>query len=60
MTTTRFGRLLRFPLTMVRQRHRTLMRRAYQLLDDGATGTILEMVQPEIVPAIVKVPDPVD
>ena len=46
-----FGALLRFPLHMVRQRHRTLVRRAYQMLDDGATGPILETVHPELCPA---------
>jgi LacI family transcriptional regulator, fructose operon transcriptional repressor len=43
-----FGALLRFPLPMVRQRHRTLIRRAYQLLEEGATGPLLEVVMPEL------------
>jgi LacI family fructose operon transcriptional repressor len=42
------GAHLRFPLPMVRQRHRSLIRRAYQLLDEGTTGPHLEMVRPEL------------
>jgi LacI family transcriptional regulator, fructose operon transcriptional repressor len=42
------GAHLRFPLPMVRQRHRSLVRRAYQILDDGTTGPHLEMVRPEL------------
>ncbi len=42
--------LLRFPLHMVRQRHRTLIKTAYQLLD-STTEPTLSVVQPEIYPA---------
>ena len=44
------GAHLRFALPMVRQRHRSLVRRAYQLLDEGTTGPHLEMVRPELYP----------
>jgi LacI family fructose operon transcriptional repressor len=42
------GALLRFPLPMVRQRHRALVSRAWQMLDDGNTGPHLDLVRPEL------------
>jgi LacI family fructose operon transcriptional repressor len=42
------GGLLRFPLPMVRQRHRALVRHAWEMLDAGATGPRLDLVRPEL------------
>lgn len=41
------GQLLRFPVHMTRQRHRTLVTRAFALLDSGA-GPLIEQVNPEL------------
>ena len=50
-----FGMLLRFPVHMVRQRHRELVHRAFQLLEDKATpGTLIT-----VPPIIFKADDPV-
>ncbi|MES2667794.1 MAG: LacI family DNA-binding transcriptional regulator [Pseudomonadota bacterium] len=46
-----YGELLRFPVHMVRQRHRQLVRRAYELLDQRANGNVLVTVEPELYPA---------
>lgn len=42
-----YGRLLRFPVHMIRQRHKMLVSRAFALLDAGATE-VIEIVQPEL------------
>lgn len=46
-----YGELLRFPVHMIRQRHRQLARRAYELLEQRANGNVLVTVEPEIYPA---------
>lgn len=43
-----YGELLRLPVHMIRQRHRQLVRRAYEMLDRRVTGGILETVEPEL------------
>ena len=43
-----YAELLRFPTHMIRQRHRQLVRRAYDLLDRRVTGAVLETVEPEL------------
>lgn len=45
-----FGQLLRFPVHMVRQRHRTLVERAFWLLEHNSPP-VLEQVVPELFPA---------
>jgi len=48
-----FGQLLRFPVHMMRQRHKMLVRRAFALL--GGDGTpVIEQVQPELYRAPVR------
>ena len=46
-----YGELLRLPVHMVRQRHRQLVRSAYELLDQRAGGNVLVTVEPELYPA---------
>ena len=46
-----YGELLRFPVHMIRQRHRQLARRAYELLEQQASGNVLVTVEPELYPA---------
>ncbi|MGQ0564372.1 MAG: LacI family DNA-binding transcriptional regulator [Gemmobacter sp.] len=56
-----YGALLRFPVHMMRQRHRQLVRRAYELLDQGTEGNVLITVEPELCLAHdrpVPTPDP--
>lgn len=45
-----FGAFLQFPVFMVRQNSKELIRKAYALLESGASGPALEMVAPELVP----------
>jgi LacI family fructose operon transcriptional repressor len=45
------GQLLRFPVHMMRQRHQMLVQRAFALLETQSPP-ILEMVQPELYPAV--------
>ncbi|MCD1618017.1 LacI family DNA-binding transcriptional regulator [Salipiger marinus] len=45
-----YGQLLRFPVHMMRQRHKMLVHRAFALLDE-ASPPVIEMVQPELYPA---------
>ncbi|MCR9111271.1 MAG: LacI family DNA-binding transcriptional regulator [Rhodobacteraceae bacterium] len=44
------GQLLRFPVHMVRQRHKMLVQRAFTLLETKSPP-VIEMVQPELYPA---------
>lgn len=44
------GQLLRFPVHMMRQRHKMLIQRAFALLESDS-GPVIEMVQPELYPA---------
>ncbi len=44
------GQLLRFPVHMMRQRHKMLVQRAFTLLEDKSPP-VTEMVQPELYPA---------
>lgn len=41
------GQLLRFPVHMMRQRHKMLIQRAFALLESNS-GPVIEMVQPEL------------
>ncbi|MFT4012270.1 MAG: LacI family DNA-binding transcriptional regulator [Paracoccus sp. (in: a-proteobacteria)] len=43
-----YGELLRLPVHMIRQRHRQLVFRAYELLEQGAQGPALVTVTPEL------------
>lgn len=43
-----YGEFLRFPVHMIRQRHRQLVRRAYELLEQRAKGNVLITVEPEL------------
>ncbi len=43
-----YGTLMRFPVHMIRQRHRQLIRRAYELLERKAAGNVLLTVEPEL------------
>ncbi len=43
-----YGELLRFPVHMVRQRHRQLVKKAFGFLDDQMTKAELVMVKPEL------------
>ena len=45
-----FGQLLRFPVHMMRQRHKMLVQRAFALLESDSSP-VIEMVQPELYPA---------
>lgn len=45
-----FGAFLQFPVFMVRQNSKELIRKAYALLDSGVTGPSLEMIAPDLVP----------
>jgi len=45
-----FGAFLQFPVHMVRQNSKLLVTRAFALLDSDATGPVLEMIEPELVP----------
>ncbi|MEP3296458.1 MAG: LacI family DNA-binding transcriptional regulator, partial [Pseudoruegeria sp.] len=44
------GQLLRFPVHMIRQRHKMLIQRAFALLESNS-GPVVEMIQPELYPA---------
>ena len=46
-----YGALMRFPVHMIRQRHRELIHRAYELLEERAAGNVLVTVEPELYPA---------
>lgn len=46
-----YGSLLRFPIHMIRQRHKQLVLKAYSLFEDGISGDTLVMVEPELYPA---------
>lgn len=46
-----YGALMRFPVHMIRQRHRQLIHSAYDLLDQRAAGNVLVTVEPELYPA---------
>lgn len=43
-----YGDLLRISAHMIRQKHRQLVKRAYDLLDRNVTGDVLESVEPEL------------
>lgn len=44
-----FGAFLQFPVHMIAQNSRELVRKAFLLLDNNAHGEVLEMVRPELV-----------
>ncbi|TLP46142.1 LacI family DNA-binding transcriptional regulator [Cohaesibacter sp. CAU 1516] len=55
-----FGSLLRFPVHMIRQRHKELIDQAFQLLDEGsAPGTLIE-VKPQLYRAMDAAPHRLD
>ncbi|MEZ5845672.1 MAG: LacI family DNA-binding transcriptional regulator [Geminicoccaceae bacterium] len=43
-----YGELLRFPVHMIRQRHRKLVSRAWELMEEGTEGPVLVTVNPEL------------
>ena len=43
-----YGELLRFPVHMIRQRHRQLVAKAYELLERKADGRELVTVKPDL------------
>ena len=51
-----FGSLLRFPVHMIRQRHKELIDRAFQLLDDGSDPGTLIQVKPQLYKAMDAAP----
>ncbi|MGQ7848081.1 LacI family DNA-binding transcriptional regulator [Granulosicoccus sp. 3-233] len=46
-----YGQWLRFPVHMIRQRHRQLIRTAFDLLDSGQDENQLVLIAPELYPA---------
>lgn len=52
-----YGELLRFPVHMIRQRHRALVKAAYDLIEREAGKPELVMVEPELYPARPVLPD---
>lgn len=44
-----FGAFLQFPVHMIRQNSKELIRQAYSLLDSGDTGPVIKMVSPDLV-----------
>ena len=47
------GQLLRFPVHMMRQRHKMLVQRAFALLE-AKSPPVIEMVQPELYRAVTR------